>query len=202
MKFWSKGLGKKTIDLYLSKGETVKSGDSLYVKGQMEAPVDWDYIMPLHGHDIIDFFDLLRDPTIARYIHASPNRWSLYWAMIYQGLLLGASVLGAALKQAFGGFKAREEVVIEVPPPSMMKLKKRKKAAQAARGAEAATAEEQPKQRRPPRRRLRQRTTSAPSLTSSMTPSAAPAFTPLNQDDPDAVAEAMHEAMEAADSIA
>lgn len=204
MRFWSKGLGKKTINLYLSKGETIKSGDSLYVKGQMEAPVDWEYIMPMQGDDIVDFLDLLSDPAIARYIHASPDRWQLYWAMISQGLLLAASVAVAGLKHAFGGADAREELPIEVPPPSQMKQKKRKAAARKASEAagETVAAEEEPQQRRPRRKRLSKRTTSAPSLTSSMKPSAAPAFLPLDQEDPDAVAEAMQDAMEAAESIA
>lgn len=204
MQFWSKGLGKKTINLYLSKGETVRSGDSLYVKGTMEAPVDWDYIMPLKGHDIVDFFDLLRDPTIPRYIHSSPHRWKLYGAMIFQGLYLAAAVVFAGAKQAFGGNKVEEHIAIEVPPPSFMKQKKRKKAAARARaaGGDTAPVEEAPAQRRPRRRRLSTRTMSAPSLTTGMKPSAAPAFTPLNQNDPEAVSEAMQDAIEAAESIA
>jgi len=188
MQFWSKGLGKKTINLYLSKGETIASGGQLYVKGRMEAPVDWDYIMPLQGDDIIDFFDLLKDPTIPAYIHRSPRRWQLYGAMLVQGLRLGGLVAAGALRQALGLAPQQEDVVIQVPPPSVRKKKK-------ARAKKAAEEEE----KKPRRRRLSSRTTSAPSLTSSMKPSAAPAFASLESEED--VQDAIKEAMEAAESL-
>jgi hypothetical protein len=148
--------------------------------------------MPLQGDDIIDFFDLLKDPTIAQYIHRSPQRWQLYGAMILQGLRLGGLVAAGALRQAFGLAGQQEDVLIQVPPPS---IRKKKKKAAAKQGAEAVAEEKQPR-----RRRLSSRTTSAPSLTTSMKPSAAPAFASLES--PEEVEDAIQEAMAAAESLA
>ena len=38
MRFWSKGLGNRTVSLRLSGSEGVKSGDCLYVRGVTEEP--------------------------------------------------------------------------------------------------------------------------------------------------------------------
>jgi hypothetical protein len=157
MEFRSKGLGKKTIRLYLSKGESIKSGELLYLRGQMEAPVEWEYIMPMRGGDIVDFFALLKDPSVAAFIHQSPKRWQLYGAMIVQGLALAGLVIAQAVRHALGRVEAEQPVVIEVPPPSVLKKKRKKKAAGDARPA-----------RKPYRRRLGRKTTSAPSISQGM----------------------------------
>jgi hypothetical protein len=179
MQFWSKGLGKKTIQLFLSKGESVEGTDFLYLQGQMEAPVDWEYIMPMSGPDLVDFFDLLREPSIAEYVHQSPNRWKLYGAMIVQGLALAGKVAVVALQYALGRIEAPESVAIQVPPPSVMK-KKRKKAAVT--------------KQKPYRRRLGSKTTSAPSLTSAMREQKSEAEVEVE--------EAIQDAMQAASEIA
>lgn len=155
MDFWSKGLGKKTIQLRLSKGESLKSGDLLYLRGQMEAPVDWEYIMPMRGGDLIDFFGLLKDPSVAEFVYASPRRWKLYGAMIVEGVKLAGVVAAHAVRHALGRVEAEQAVVIEIPPASVLK-KKRKKA-----GAS------QPA-RKPYKRRLGSKTTSAPSISQGM----------------------------------
>ena len=116
MRFWSKGLGEKTIDLYLSKSESVKSRGVLYLKGQMEAPVSWDYIMPMTEDDIIDFFALLKDAAVADYIYKSPERWQLYRGMILGGLKLALLVVISGARRVFAGAGSQEEVVIQVPP--------------------------------------------------------------------------------------
>ncbi len=192
MKFWSKGLGKKTIDLSLAKGETIHTAGKLYVRGTMEAPVDWDYIMPLEGDDLVDFFDLLSDPTVARYVHQSPNRWRIYGAMLKQGFGLGAAVLGAVIKMKRGRLEPVPDIEIQVPPPSV--LKKKRKKAQATSEADAALAPHRK------RRRLSRITTGAPSLTTGMKPSAAPAFS-VAATSPEEMKEAMVEAMEAAEAL-
>jgi len=183
MDFWSKGLGKKTIQLRLSKAESLEGGDLLYLRGQMEAPVDWEYIMPMQGEDLIDFFGLLKDPSVADFVHASPRRWQLYGAMIVQGLLLAGLVAAHAFRHALGLVKAEQPVVIEVPPPSVLK-KKRKKA----------TAK-QPA-RKPYKRRLGSRTTSAPSLSQGMKQQH---FQP--EEEEESLDDAIQEAMRAASAI-
>ena len=120
MEFWSKGLGKKRVDLYLGKGDATLSGDRLYLQGQMEAPISWDYIMPLDDDDIIDFFALLQEPDLAAYIYHSPNRWRLCGTMATSGLQL-ALLVGVGWVKSLWGRNDREEPVIQVPPPTERK---------------------------------------------------------------------------------
>ncbi|MCZ7530159.1 MAG: hypothetical protein M5U31_07305 [Acidimicrobiia bacterium] len=122
MKFWSKGLGERTVSLRLSDGEAIKSGDRLYVKGQTEEPVSWDYIMPLRGADFVEFVTLLREPTVVRYLYQSPNRWRLYLTL----LVGGVRFLGLLLRQSVTGRRvpAPEEPTIEVPPPRVRKRRR------------------------------------------------------------------------------
>lgn len=181
MQFWSKGLGKKTIHLYLSKGESIVSGDQLYLQGQMEAPVSWEYIMPMGGDDLVDFFELLKEPTVARYIHASPRRWQIYAAMVVQGLLLAGLVLRQALRHAIGRTVQGPDVVIEVPPASVRKKKSKT-----------------PK-RKPYRRRLDTKTTAAPSLTQAMKQQSREE--PETDEEPESVDDAIEAAMRAAAAL-
>jgi hypothetical protein len=182
MDFWSKGLGKKTIQLRLSKGESLKSGDSLYLRGQMEAPVDWEYIMPMNGDDLIDFFGLLKDPSVVAFVHDSPRRWQLYGAMIVQGLSLAGLVAAHAVRHMLGRVEAEQQVVIEIPPPSVLKRKRKKAAAK------------QPA-RKPYKSRLGSKTTSAPSISQGMKQQH------FEAEEEESVDDAIQEAMQAASSI-
>ena len=60
MDFWSKGLGEQTIALSLTECESLKSEGMLYLKGRMEEPVSWEYIMSLSEDDMLDFGHLGR----------------------------------------------------------------------------------------------------------------------------------------------
>lgn len=122
MEFWSKGLGKRTVALRLSNGEAVKSGDILYVKGQTETPIVWDYIMPLKGADFVEFVDLLRDERVAEYLYRSPHRWRLYRTLLFGGLRF----LALLVKHMVVGRRgpSPEEPTIEVPPPSDRKRRR------------------------------------------------------------------------------
>ncbi len=181
MQFWSKGLGKKTIQLYMSKGESLTGGDFLYLRGTMEAPVSWEYIMPMRGEDIVDFLALLKDPDVARFVHGSERRWELYGAMVTRGLALAGLVALEAIRTIFGRAKPQEGELIQVPPPSVMK-KSRKKASKEAPVRKAY------------KRRLGSKTTSAPSLTTAMKQQHLDA-------DGESIDEAIEEAMLAASTI-
>jgi hypothetical protein len=126
MEFWSKGLGKRLIALTLTKGEPLHSEGTLCLRGNMEEPVSWEYVMKLTEEDLVDFFMLLRDPVVADYIFESDNRWKLYGGMITGGVQLGTKIVVELLRNALGRAEVDEDVPIQIPPPSERKLTKRK----------------------------------------------------------------------------
>ena len=117
MDFWSKGLGKRTVRLYLRDGKVVKSGERLYVSGRMDEPMSWDYIMPLEASDFAEFMELLREPEVASLLYHSPNRASVYRTMVVGGLRLVIGLLAAIVRHTLGRDKGVEEPVVQVPPP-------------------------------------------------------------------------------------
>ena len=116
MDFWSKGLGEQTIALSLTDSEPLKSEGMLYLKGRMEEPVSWEYIMSLSEDDMVDFFTLLKEPAVADHLFESPNRWRLYGGMVVGGLRLAFLVLAVGMRRLLGREAQEEEVAIQVPP--------------------------------------------------------------------------------------
>lgn len=128
MEFWSKGLGKRTIALGLSRGESVLSAEALCLRGTMEEPVSWEYVMLLEESDVGDFFALLREPELARFIHASPDRWRLYAGFVVGAAQVAWLVLKSAVGRRSGRIASSERVVIQLPPPYVIEKRKRKTA--------------------------------------------------------------------------
>jgi len=151
MEFWSKGLGKRTIALTLTKGESLKSEETLCLRGNMEEPVSWEYIMKLDADDLVDFFGLLREPSVADFVFDSPNRWELYRGMLFGGLRLGVLVVTEVLRKLLRRSQVDEDMAIPVPPPSVRKPKRKRgpvrrrlgSRALAAPAADAASEEEE-----------------------------------------------------------
>lgn len=129
MEFWSKGLGKKTIAMGLTKGESTVSTDALCLKGVMEEPIPWEYVMLMDEDDLVDFFALLQEPAFASYVHRSPNRWKIYASFALGALQIAWLAITGVLGRAFGSGAAEERVVVELPPPYVIKDKKKKKRA-------------------------------------------------------------------------
>ncbi len=127
MEFWSKGLGKKTIAMAFSKGEAIVAEDGLCVRGIMDAPVSWEYVMLLEETDLRDFFALLQEPSFARYVHNSPNRWSIYAQFVMGGIQIGLGALVTITKSKLGAGAPGEKAVIQIPPPSAIRKKTKKK---------------------------------------------------------------------------
>ncbi len=127
MEFWSKGLGKKTIALGLTQGESLLSEEALCLKGVMEEPVSWEYVMLLDETDMVDFVAILQEPTLAKYIHSSPNRWHLYAGLVKGGAQIAWRAIRMIWRRRFGNAVQEEKVVIQLPPPSMVKKKRKKK---------------------------------------------------------------------------
>ena len=124
MEFWSKGLGEKKIELSLTKGESLLSEGTVCLRGTVEEPVSWEYIMRLTDDDMVDFFALLKEPALADYLYESPNRWRIYRDMVLGGLQLGLLVLAAVVRRLLGRETQEEEVVIQVPPVAERKRKR------------------------------------------------------------------------------
>ena len=137
MEFWSKGLGEQTIALSLTESEPLKSEGMLYLKGRMEEPVSWEYIMSLSEDDMLDFFALLKEPAVADHLFESPNRWRIYREMILGGLRLAFLVLTGGLRRLLGREAQEEEVVIQVPP---VPERRRKRAGRRRLGSKASSA--------------------------------------------------------------
>lgn len=117
MDFWSKGLGKRTVRLYLRDGKVAKSGDCLYVSGRMDEPMSWDYIMPLEASDFAEFMELLREPQVASMLYHSPRRAHVYRTMVVGGLKLVLGLVVALVRHARGADQGIVEPTIQVPPP-------------------------------------------------------------------------------------
>ena len=141
MEFWSKGLGEQTIALSLTESEPLKSEGMLYLKGRMEEPVSWEYIMSLSEDDMVDFFTLLKEPAVADHLFESPNRWRIYGQMILGGLKLAFLVLAAGLRRLLGREVQEEEVVIQVPPVPERRRKRAGRRRLGGKASSAATAE-------------------------------------------------------------
>jgi len=103
------------------------SEDALCLKGIMDAPVSWEYVMLLDEDDLNDFFAILQEPTLAHYIHSSENRWRLYLGLVKGGVQIAVLATVAMLKHIFKGASQEERLVIELPPPAAARPKKKKK---------------------------------------------------------------------------
>jgi hypothetical protein len=116
MDFWSKGLGKRTVCVDLANSEATKSGEALYLRGTMEQPITWDYIMLLRSQDIVEFMGMLRDPRVADYIWDSPRRGWIYKKLLLGGLGLIWLLLLTLVRSVFRRTQV-EEPQIQLPPP-------------------------------------------------------------------------------------
>lgn len=117
MQFWSKGLGRRTISLRLRNGDSVKSGDLLYVRGSTEEPVVWDYAMMLASSDLIEFVTLLRHPAIAKFLYRSPRRWHIYLALVIGAFRFLGLLIAQSVRQLFPSSQPPEPTIV-IPPPS------------------------------------------------------------------------------------
>lgn len=73
MEVWSKGLGKKTLNIYLGKGEVKTDGNSIFVEGVIEEPVWWEYRITMNADDLRDVFDIASKQATIDFIVNSPT---------------------------------------------------------------------------------------------------------------------------------
>ena len=68
MKFWSKGLGKRSLNLALGTEVVETDEEQVLLSGEVVEPVSWHYIMFLDGSDWVEFFEAALKPQMATYL--------------------------------------------------------------------------------------------------------------------------------------
>ena len=78
MDLWSKGLGKRVLNLRLRERKALVERDGkLEIDGVMGAPVFWDYRVSLGERDVLDFLDFLKGPVPVQYLVGAEKRWMI-----------------------------------------------------------------------------------------------------------------------------
>jgi hypothetical protein len=100
MDLWSKGLGKRVLNLRLRERQALAERDGqLEIEGVMGAPVFWDYRVSLGERDVLDFLDFLQDPVPVQYLVGAERRWTILATALAGALLF----LRRTLFLVFGG---------------------------------------------------------------------------------------------------
>ena len=103
MDLWSKGLGKRVLNLRLRERKALVERDGkLEIDGVMGAPVFWDYRVSLGERDVLDFLDFLKGPVPMRYLVGAEKRWAILATALAGALLF----LRRTLFLLFGGSPA------------------------------------------------------------------------------------------------
>lgn len=103
MDLWSKGLGRRVLNMRLDeRTEMVPEDGELVIRGTMGAPTYWDYTVQLDEDDVSEFLEFLSRPASVKYILNAKSRWAI----------LGAALSGAVL------FAMRALVALVIPPPA------------------------------------------------------------------------------------
>jgi hypothetical protein len=59
MRFWSKGLGERELDIELDKSDIVKEEGKAVLRGTLKAPVTWNYEVTLFNEDTAGIFRVM-----------------------------------------------------------------------------------------------------------------------------------------------
>ena len=103
MDLWSKGLGKRVLNLRLRERQALAERDGqLEIEGVMGAPVFWDYSVSLGERDVLDFLDFLQDPVPVEYLVGAEKRRTILATALAGALLF----LRRTLFLVFGGTPA------------------------------------------------------------------------------------------------
>ena len=102
MDFWSKGLGKRTVCLYLRDGAGSPRAGAGCTWRRMDEPMSWDYIMPLEASEFAEFMGLLREPEVASFLYHSPKRNAVYRTLVVDGLRLVLRLVAAIVRHPIG----------------------------------------------------------------------------------------------------
>jgi hypothetical protein len=59
MRFWSKGLGERELDIELDKSNITKEEGKVVLRGILKAPVSWNYEVTLFNEDVGGIFRVM-----------------------------------------------------------------------------------------------------------------------------------------------
>ncbi len=68
MRFWSKGLGKRSLSMDCGKEAVTIQDQTVVLSGKVRPPLGWSYTITMDGDDWLDFIELSLHPTIIRYL--------------------------------------------------------------------------------------------------------------------------------------
>lgn len=68
MRFWSKGLGKRSLSMDCGKEAVSIQEQAVVLSGRVRPPLGWSYTITMDGDDWLDFIELSLHPTIIRYL--------------------------------------------------------------------------------------------------------------------------------------
>ncbi len=68
MRFWSKGLGKRSLSMDCGKEVVAIQDRAAVLSGRVRPPLGWTYTITMDGDDWLDFIELTFHPTIIRYL--------------------------------------------------------------------------------------------------------------------------------------
>lgn len=91
MRFWSKGLGKRCLEMDCGKETIALDGSAMRLSGRVKPPLGWNYTITMDERDWLDFVELTLHPTLVRYL-LRRGRLRLTFRMAWQLALLYLAV--------------------------------------------------------------------------------------------------------------
>jgi len=72
MKLWSRGLGKRELDMDFMRYEISRDGDDIVLSGKITEPVNWDFWIRFNEEDVPGLIRVAKNPGIIRLVF---RRW-------------------------------------------------------------------------------------------------------------------------------
>ncbi len=105
MRFWSKGLGKRSLGMDCGKEAVQVEGATMLLAGKVRPPLGWAYTITMDEMDWLDFIELTFHPTIVRYL-SRRGRLGLAlragWNLVLLVLACAARLPAAWIRRAAG----------------------------------------------------------------------------------------------------
>lgn len=92
MQFWSKGLGKRNMNIACGSETPEVKQDAILLHGTVKPPLNWQYTITMQEEDWLAFFEVAFHPVILKYL-LKPKRWRVLFAAGVQLFLFFAKYL-------------------------------------------------------------------------------------------------------------